>query len=74
MMKEFKSGDIDVGYIGLPPVMIGIENGLKIKCVAGGHIEGTVMVAPKSYKSFDELKSLKAVLKQFECKNYWNTN
>ena len=68
IMKEFKSGDIDVGYIGLPPVMIGIENGLKIKCVAGGHIEGTVMVAPKSYKSFDELKSLKAVLKQFECK------
>ncbi len=68
MMDGFKSGDIDVGYIGLPPVMIGIENGLKIKCVGGGHVEGTVMVAPKSYKSFEELGSLEAVLKQFEGK------
>lgn len=68
MIKAFASGDIDIGYIGLPPVMIGIENGLKIKCVAGGHVEGTAMVAPKFYKSFEELRSLKAVLKQFEGK------
>jgi NitT/TauT family transport system substrate-binding protein len=68
MMEGFKSENIDVGYIGLPPVMIGIENGLKIKCIGGGHVEGTVMVAPKFYKSFEELGSLKAVLKQFEGK------
>jgi NitT/TauT family transport system substrate-binding protein len=48
--------------------MIGIENGLKVKCVGGGHVEGTVMVASKSYKTFDELGSINAVLKQFEGK------
>jgi ABC-type nitrate/sulfonate/bicarbonate transport systems, periplasmic components len=66
MKDAFASGDLDVGYIGLPPIMIGIENGLKVKCVGGGHVEGTVMVAPKYYKTFDELGSLSAVLKQFE--------
>ncbi|MEN4006684.1 MAG: ABC transporter substrate-binding protein [Methanobacteriaceae archaeon] len=68
MMEEFRSGNIDVGYTGLPPAMIRIENGLKIKCVGGGHVEGTVMVAPNSYNSFNELGSLKAVLKQFKGK------
>ena len=74
MMEGFKSENIDMGYIGLPPVMIGIENGLKIKCIGGGHVEGTVMVAPKSYKSFEELRSLRSVLKQFEGEDYWNSN
>ncbi|MCZ3365099.1 MULTISPECIES: ABC transporter substrate-binding protein [Methanobacterium] len=68
MKDAFASGDLDVGYIGLPPVMIGLENGLKVKCVGGGHVEGTVMVAPKYYKTFDELGSVNAVLKQFEGK------
>ncbi|MBI5680204.1 MAG: ABC transporter substrate-binding protein [Methanobacterium sp.] len=68
MIEGFESGDIDVSYIGIPPVMIGIENGLKIKCIGGGHIEGTVMVSPTSYKSFDELGSMDAVLNQFEGK------
>jgi len=68
MIEEFRSENIDVGYTGLPPAMIGIENRLKIKCVGGGHVEGTVMVAPKSYNSFNELGSLKAVLTQFEGK------
>ncbi len=68
MKDAFASGDIDVGYIGLPPVMIGIENGLKVKCVGGGHVEGTIMVAPDNYKTFKELDSIKAVLEQFEGK------
>ena len=66
MKDAFASGDLDVGYIGLPPVMIGIENGLKVKCVGGGHVEGTVMVAPQNYKTFEELGNVDAVLKQFE--------
>ncbi len=69
MMNAFKSGDIDMGYIGLPPVMIGISKGMKIKCVGGGHVEGTVMIAPESYSSFDELGDLETVLKQFEGKS-----
>ncbi len=66
MKDAFASGDLDVGYIGLPPVMIGIENGLKVKCVGGGHVEGTVMAAPQNYKTFDELGNVNAVLRQFE--------
>ena len=68
MIEAFASESIDLGYIGLPPVMIGIENGLKIKCVGGGHVEGTVMIAQDSYKTFKELGSLETVLKQFEGK------
>ncbi len=65
MMESFAKGETDIGYIGLPPVMIRLENGLKLKCIGGGHIEGTIMVAPNSYKTYDELGSLKSVLKQF---------
>jgi NitT/TauT family transport system substrate-binding protein len=68
MMEAFTSGNIDLGYIGLPPVMIGIEKGLRIKCVGGGHIEGTVMVAPKCYSMFSELGNSYEVLRQFEGK------
>lgn len=35
--------EIDIGYIGLPPAMIGMVSGIRIKCVAGGHMEGTVL-------------------------------
>ena len=55
MMKAFEDKKIDLGYIGLPPVMIGIEKGMKIKCVGGGHVEGTVMVADKSYYSYFQI-------------------
>ena len=69
MMEAFTRGDIDMGYIGLPPVMIGIEKGLKIKCVAGGHIEGTVLIGSDSYQTFNELGNIKSVLSQFEGEN-----
>ncbi len=66
MMEAFRKGDIDMGYIGLPPVMIGIEKGLEIKCVGGGHIEGTVMIGSSSYQTYDELGDILSVLNQFE--------
>ena len=65
MMNAFEKKKIDLGYIGLPPVMIGIEKGMKIKCVAGGHIEGSVMVTDESYKSYKDLGNLESVLNQF---------
>lgn len=68
IMNAFKNKEIDLGYIGLPPVMIGIEAGMKLKCVAGGHIEGTVMIANDEYDSFNELGNVKSVLEQFEGK------
>ncbi len=65
MMNAFENKEIDLGYIGLPPVMIGIEKGMNIKCIAGGHIEGTVMVADASYKSYHDLGNIEYVLNQF---------
>ncbi len=68
MVDAFASGTIDIGYIGLPPAMIGIEKGIPIKCIAGGHMEGTLMLALKDYQSFEELQSIGLVLKQFNGK------
>ena len=65
MMEAFENHEIDMGYIGLPPVMMGIERGLKLKCVGGGHVEGTVMIANDSYSTYDELGSVESVLEQF---------
>jgi NitT/TauT family transport system substrate-binding protein len=50
MVAAFKNNELDIGYIGLPPAIIGIEQGVPIKCVAGGHVEGTIMCAKKKYK------------------------
>ncbi len=69
MIKAFKNREIDLGYIGLPPVMIGIENGIQIKCVGGGHIEGTLMIADKSYQSYKELGNVDSVIEQFKDKS-----
>ena len=68
MVEAFASGSIDIGYIGLPPAMIGIEKGIAIKCVAGGHVEGTVMIASDNFQSFDVLHDIDQVLKQFKDK------
>lgn len=54
IVQAFENGEIDLGYIGLPPVMIGIDRGVPIKCVAGGHVEGTVMIANPEFKSLEE--------------------
>ncbi len=51
MIDAFLKGELDLGYIGLPPAMIGIARGLKIKCVAGGHVEGTVLIAGAGFQA-----------------------
>lgn len=66
MIDAFRTGTIDLGYIGLPPVMIANDKGLKLKCVAGGHVEGTLMISSGCFKSFNELGNVQDVLKQFE--------
>jgi NitT/TauT family transport system substrate-binding protein len=65
MVEAFSASTLDIGYIGLPPAMIGMERGVPITCVAGGHIEGTVMIGKNSFLSFNQLKDLGKVLKQF---------
>lgn len=68
MVKAFFRGELDLGYMGLPPAMIGIDKGLEIKCVAGGHMEGTVLVAKKGFQTLKELGTINGVLSQFSGK------
>jgi NitT/TauT family transport system substrate-binding protein len=64
MVQAFMEGALDIGYIGLPPAMIGIEKGLPLKCIAGGHVEGTVMIGREEFCSSEE-QSTDDVLKKF---------
>ena len=66
IVTSLEKDELDLGYIGLPPTMIGIERGVEIICVAGGHVEGTVLVAKPQFKSLDEMNgNVKETLKQF---------
>jgi NitT/TauT family transport system substrate-binding protein len=67
IVEAFEKGKVDIGYIGLPPVMIGIDRGVPITCVGGGHVEGTVMIGLPGSKSFEEQGGdVAAVLEQFK--------
>jgi NitT/TauT family transport system substrate-binding protein len=65
IMKAFQRGELNMAYIGLPPAIIGISQGINVTCVAGGHVEGTVMAGKPQWKAFPETGSLGAVLEQF---------
>ncbi|MEW6439530.1 MAG: ABC transporter substrate-binding protein [bacterium] len=66
MMGAFGKGELDLGYIGLPPVLIGIAAGTEVVCIAGGHIEGTVMAGPPGYRSLEECGGFEPFLMQFD--------
>lgn len=66
MVKAFTRKELNIGYIGLQPAMIGIDRGLEIKCVAGGHVEGTVFTATRDFASLAELGTIDKVLAQFK--------
>jgi len=65
IMKAFGKGELDMAYIGLPPAIIGIDQGLKVTCVAGGHVEGTVMAGKAQWAGFPETEDLEMILRQF---------
>ena len=65
MVQAFQESGIDLGYIGLPPAIIGISRGIPLTCVGGGHVEGTVMAAGPSFKSLGELGEVRPLLEQF---------
>jgi NitT/TauT family transport system substrate-binding protein len=65
IMKAFVRGELDLAYIGLPPAIIGMEQGAEVICVAGGHVEGTVMAGKSVWRGYPELAGLGAVLCQF---------
>ena len=67
MVKAFQNKKLDIGYMGLPPAIIGIDKGAPIKCVAGGHVEGTIIVASKAYKTMAYLNNdLSEAFSQFK--------
>ncbi len=68
IMKAFGRGELDLAYIGLPPAIIGMEQGRRVVCIAGGHMEGTVMAGKSRWLGFPETDDLGAVLGQFEGK------
>jgi NitT/TauT family transport system substrate-binding protein len=65
IIQAFAGGKIDLAYIGLPPAIIGMEQGIVIRCIAGGHMEGTVICAKDRWKAFPEAANLASVLGQF---------
>jgi NitT/TauT family transport system substrate-binding protein len=65
VVNAFERGEIDLAYIGLPPAIIGINRGVTIKCIAGGHVEGTVLCGGSQSQGFPEIDDLGEILKQF---------
>jgi len=68
IVKAFEKKEIDIGYIGLPPAIIGMNRGVPIVCIAGGHVEGTVLIARNKYRTFSEIHDTNIIMKQFEKK------
>ena len=67
MVKAFQDKKLDIGYMGLPPAIIGIDKAAPIKCVAGGHVEGTIIIANKKHKTLAQLNNnLSDVFSQFK--------
>jgi NitT/TauT family transport system substrate-binding protein len=65
IMKAFRKGELDLAYIGLPPAIIGMDQGIRVICVAGGHVEGTVMAGKAQWTGFPETEDLGMILRQF---------
>ncbi len=65
IISAMQEGTLDLGYIGLPPVIIGIDRGLELACIAGGHVEGTVMIAGPETRTLAECRDMREFLWQF---------
>ncbi len=66
IVEAFQRDEIDLAYIGLPPAVIGISRGVDIICVAGGHVEGTVISSHSKVVGYPETKDLHYILSQFK--------
>ncbi|MCC7553414.1 MAG: ABC transporter substrate-binding protein [Methanobacteriaceae archaeon] len=58
LMTAMASGDVDVGYVGITPVLSSIEKGVPVKVVSGAQIEGSGIVVGKdsNINSVNDLK------------------
>lgn len=65
IVAAFEKGELDLAYIGLPPAIIGMERGVPIICVAGGHMEGTVLSAGPGWRGYPHEDRLDEIFGQF---------
>lgn len=64
IVEKLSDGSLDLGYVGLPPVIMGISEGTEIKCIAGGHQEGSVFIVSSESKTYRKA-GVREVLSQF---------
>ena len=65
IINAMQAGKIDLAYIGLPPVIIGIDRGVPLRCIAGGHIEGTILITGDGTKVLGDCSGMAEFLGQF---------
>ncbi len=65
IVDAFSRDEIDLAYIGLPPAIIGMDRGIPLVCIGGGHIEGTVLASSRQSLSFEETDDLCSVISGF---------
>jgi len=65
IVDAFERDELDLAYIGLPPAIIGMARGVDIVCIAGGHMEGTVMCGPQEARGYPELVTIEDTLIPF---------
>lgn len=53
IMRAFESNRIDLAYVGMTPVIYAKNKGLELICIAGGHVEGTV-IAGRAERAFPD--------------------
>lgn len=64
IVNAFEAGELDLAYIGLPPAIIGIDRGIGIVCIAGGHMEGTVIAGGNKLCGFPVEQDIQVILRQ----------
>lgn len=65
IVEALERNELDLAYIGLPPAIIGMARGADIVCIAGGHMEGTVVAGGREDLSFPDNRELGEILGQF---------
>lgn len=65
IVEAFTREEVDLAYLGLPPAIIGMDRGIDLKCIAGGHVEGTVLIGRSSDRGFPASDDLEEILRQF---------
>jgi NitT/TauT family transport system substrate-binding protein len=66
IMKAFQQNELELAYVGLPPAIIGMTKGINVVCIAGGHMEGTVLAGGSQAAGFPETSDLGVILQQFQ--------